>query len=81
MEADYSKRRTANDVYIFWLLRHKSLFLVSSGRRIFERGGPGDSENLRIRKSKMKILYPDSVRFSSQKSGEEQKKKKVFALI
>ena len=54
----------------------KALDNCSSVRKIFEKGGTVDSENLRIRESRMKILTFRISPFSCPKSGEDQKKKK-----
>ena len=53
---------------------------ASSVRRIFERGGPGNSKNLRIMKTKMKI-FPQNRSVFLPKSGEDQKKKGLHSNL
>ena len=48
----------------------------SSVRRIFEKGGPGNSENSRLMKTRMKIFQPKTKSvFPCPKVGEDQKKR------
>ena len=56
--------------------------LRSSVRRIFERGGPGNSENSRLMKTRMKIFQPKTKSvFPCPKLGEDQKKKGLHSNL